>query len=350
MTMAHRPLAMNSRLPRTGAIVPRESGGLITISFSTEELAEADRVAMWRDHYGRTALRVEIEPAAHCVFDACVLSRILPDMHLLLGTLSPARITRTRELVADANDDLALIINRYGTATVSARGRELQMAPGDAVLTSSADVMVFERERRGESLSIRMSRPTLAALVRNVDDAIMHPMHQQSEVLKLLAGYAASLITDNGLAAPGLRQVAVGHLHDLLSMALGGSPHMARSTGEGLRAARLRSAKGYIARHSARHDIGIGAVAAHLGVTIRYLQRLFEADGSTFSGFLLNQRLANAYRMLCELQFSDLPVSAIAYDVGFSDLSYFNRTFRRRYDATPSDVREARVQSKHAIR
>jgi AraC-like DNA-binding protein len=34
-------------------------------------------------------------------------------------------------------------------------------------------------------------------------------------------------------------------------------------------------------------------------------------------------------------------VSAIAYDVGFGDLSYFNRCFRRLYGATPLDIREA---------
>ncbi|RUX33774.1 helix-turn-helix domain-containing protein, partial [Mesorhizobium sp. M7A.F.Ca.CA.002.09.1.1] len=34
-------------------------------------------------------------------------------------------------------------------------------------------------------------------------------------------------------------------------------------------------------------------------------------------------------------------ITAIAYEAGFNDLSYFNRAFRRRYDATPSDVRAA---------
>jgi AraC-like DNA-binding protein len=32
-------------------------------------------------------------------------------------------------------------------------------------------------------------------------------------------------------------------------------------------------------------------------------------------------------------------ITAIAFDAGFGDLSYFNRTFRRRYGATPSDIR-----------
>lgn len=31
-------------------------------------------------------------------------------------------------------------------------------------------------------------------------------------------------------------------------------------------------------------------------------------------------------------------ISAVAYDIGFSDLSYFSRTFRRRFGVTPTDV------------
>jgi AraC-like DNA-binding protein len=34
-------------------------------------------------------------------------------------------------------------------------------------------------------------------------------------------------------------------------------------------------------------------------------------------------------------------VSTIAYDAGFGDLSYFNRSFRRVYGLTPRDISEA---------
>jgi AraC-like DNA-binding protein len=39
-------------------------------------------------------------------------------------------------------------------------------------------------------------------------------------------------------------------------------------------------------------------------------------------------------------------ISAIAYDAGFGDVSYFNRTFRRPYGVTPSEVREAAQRPK----
>jgi AraC-like DNA-binding protein len=43
--------------------------------------------------------------------------------------------------------------------------------------------------------------------------------------------------------------------------------------------------------------------------------------------------------MLTDSRFADRTVGSIALEVGFNDLSYFHRTFRRRFGATPSDVR-----------
>jgi AraC-like DNA-binding protein len=43
--------------------------------------------------------------------------------------------------------------------------------------------------------------------------------------------------------------------------------------------------------------------------------------------------------MMTDPRYADHRVSAIAFAAGFGDLSYFNRTFRRRFGATPSDLR-----------
>ena len=45
--------------------------------------------------------------------------------------------------------------------------------------------------------------------------------------------------------------------------------------------------------------------------------------------------------MLRDPRYAAWTISAVAYSVGFGDLSYFNRTFRRRFGATPSDIRAA---------
>jgi len=343
MTVAYRSLTWLPQADDSGTISPPGPHGLATVSFSTEDIPEADRAARWRDHHASIALNVEVEPAQDQPFKACEISRILPVLHLLSVTLSPARIRRTR--VADGNDEFSLVINRTGHIVVSARGREVPLAPGDGVLISSDDVMTYDRSSYGESLSLRVPRSVLSSVVAGIDDAVMRPISGQSEPLKLLTCYAATLIDGNALAAPGLRSVAINHVHDLIALALGTTRDAAETTNAGgLRAARLRAAKVYILENSFQQDISVSVVAAHLGVTPRYLQRLFEADGTTFSVFLLGQRLARAYRMLCDRQFLDRPLGVIAYDVGFGDLSYFNRCFRRHYGATPTEIRETRAK------
>ncbi|MBR0695106.1 helix-turn-helix domain-containing protein [Bradyrhizobium lablabi] len=52
-----------------------------------------------------------------------------------------------------------------------------------------------------------------------------------------------------------------------------------------------------------------------------------------------NSGLARAHSILINPLHSRRAISAIAFELGFNDLSYFNRTFRRCYHATPSDVR-----------
>jgi AraC-like DNA-binding protein len=66
---------------------------------------------------------------------------------------------------------------------------------------------------------------------------------------------------------------------------------------------------------------------------------LVEEEGTTFSAYSLDQRLLNAKRMLTSPSHAQWTIGAIALQAGFGDLSYFNRSFRRRYGTTPSDVR-----------
>ena len=74
-----------------------------------------------------------------------------------------------------------------------------------------------------------------------------------------------------------------------------------------------------------------------LGVTPRYVHMLFEPDGRSFLEYVLAERLARAYRVL--MGDATRSVSAVANATGFADLSHFNRTFRRQFGCTPTELR-----------
>jgi transcriptional regulator GlxA family with amidase domain len=81
------------------------------------------------------------------------------------------------------------------------------------------------------------------------------------------------------------------------------------------------------------------ALASRHGCTPRFVQRLFEADGATFTDYVLSQRLSRAYDWLIDARRKEEKISTLAWDCGFGDVSNFNRAFRKRYGLAPSDVR-----------
>jgi AraC-like DNA-binding protein len=137
-----------------------------------------------------------------------------------------------------------------------------------------------------------------------------------------------------------VQRQAVTHVHDLIALALGATREAADAArSRGVRAARLRAIKADIAAHLSSDDLAVAAVAARHRLPVRYVQRLFESEGVTFTDFVLDQRLACAHRLLADPRLAGLKIGMVAAEAGFSDLSYFNRTFRRRYGVTPSGVR-----------
>jgi AraC-like DNA-binding protein len=320
-----------------------DPGSSATVRFSTADLPENMRFATWREQYGHGVHGADIKPDDHASFEATVASRALPGLQLVSVRFTAARLLRTREMTGDGNDDLYLFVNQTGEITVSARGRDVTLGENDAVLISSGETIMFDRRTLGEAITTRIPYSMLSLMVVDVDDAVMHRIPSNTAALKLLTGYANALLDeDHAMTTPAHRHRVATHVHDLAALTLGATLEAADvATNRGVAAARLRAAKIYTIENISSREISVGGVALHLGVTQRYLQRLFELDGTTFSAFLLGQRLARAHRMLCEPQSVQRPVSTIAYDAGFGDLSYFNRCFRRLYGATPKDIREA---------
>lgn len=107
----------------------------------------------------------------------------------------------------------------------------------------------------------------------------------------------------------------------------------------GLAAARFEAIKTDVLARLGDGDLGLAEVAQRNRVSPRCVQMLFERTGTTFSEFLLDQRLVRAARLLRDPRHLARKVSDIAYLAGFNDVSYFHRAFRRRFGMTPSDMR-----------
>jgi AraC-like DNA-binding protein len=247
---------------------------------------------------------------------------------------------RTKPLTRQS-DDLTLCITREGRSRISQRGADMVMEDGDAFL-GAADIVSTSGPLDGlvGCLTLRLPRQVLAASGVAGEAAFVRPVPRGTETLRLLAAYMGVVRQAADSGSIGLQRLVASHVHDLVALALGETAEAGEiARGRGLRAARLRAIKIDVRAHLRERDLSAEAVARRQGLSPSYVRKLFDLAGTSFSAFVLDQRLAAAHAMLSSPRFAGLGVSAVAYDVGFGDLSYFNRVFRRRYGATPSDVR-----------
>ena len=171
--------------------------------------------------------------------------------------------------------------------------------------------------------------------------AMRHIAHDNGALI-LLGNYAAAVM--RGLLpmnSASLNALAIDYMTGLVAsmIAEAGDPRRLPATLPDRTTLSMASIKADVEASLNQSTLSLERLAATHGVTARYFQKLFEAEGRTFSDYLLERRLERAYQMLRCNPAHHRSVSSIAFDVGFGDLSYFNRTFKRRFGATPREIR-----------
>lgn len=304
---------------------------------STAAFSGADSIDAFRDIFGREILGIEIDPLDGHPLDIDLTLRSLPGFAMASGTLSPMRNRHTTRLVGD--DDVVLVVMQSGTGEVSQYGRIATVNPGEAVLTANGAEATFTGLTPTRVINLRLSRNLLTPHIADLDALVARPIPRDNRVLQLMVGYATMLNDQSELATAELRHLVASHMHGLAALLLGGNGDLGLRE-QSLRAARLKSIKDYIVERIGRHDLTLADVARSQQISESYIRQLLAENGTTFTDFVLGGRLTRAHRMLTDPRYAGRSISAVAFEAGFGDLSYFNRTFRRRFDATPSDVRQ----------
>ncbi|MFJ4326831.1 helix-turn-helix domain-containing protein [Streptomyces tricolor] len=110
-------------------------------------------------------------------------------------------------------------------------------------------------------------------------------------------------------------------------------------------AALFQQITAFITRHL--HDPGLApaTVAAAHSISARYLHRVFQAHGTTVSGFIRQERIARCRRDLADPLLRTTPVGAIGARWGFPRASDFTRAFRTATGTTPTEYRSLWAQA-----
>lgn len=309
------------------------------IRFSTSWFSEKDRLDIWREEFGHRFVRLEFEPLDDepLRYDTTFLD--LGDTTVATGEISAVSCARTKQMLSDGNSDIVLLIQE-NELMYAEQGRHAQsIAVGDGLVRRS-DEIGQTRLRSGRFLTLNLPVERLTERVADIDRLGMTVIHEENEALSLLAGYCRMIMALPDGGSMLARSVVSKHLLDLASLAIGANRDAwLVAQGRGVRSARRLAAISAIRKHASRPGFRISELAIELKVSESYLRKLFAEVSQTFSSLLLETRLVMARDKLNDHRLDGLQISQIAFDSGFGDVSYFNRTFYRRFEMTPTEAR-----------
>lgn len=250
-------------------------------------------------------------------------------------------IRSERQIRQDGGENYFLIRQEEGKALMSQNEVGCLLQPGDMVLIDSTRPSQFTFfGQYNRQLSLHLPRAEMHArfgegLLRG---GISLPRHDPTNIALCAVLGKVFASGENAATQSYLREAMFGLIGVMLHERGGASDfHGIDSDISGARA--LAQGQTYIDAHYTNPDLTIQDMADDLGISLRQLQRGFAGIGSTATKYLLMKRLEHAKRCLDERQAGrreDL-ISSIAYEAGFSDLSYFQRCFRKSFGCSPRE-------------
>lgn len=228
------------------------------------------------------------------------------------------------------------ICNRGGIG-IAQNGPASFAGPLDAVVSCNYVPGSSRYDRGTRATTIFIERDRVAA---GFSHGFVVPM--AAPALKLLQGWLgagrdAAADADHELGSLYSRVVV-----DLISHMLGAAgSERERIERSSLKTARLNSILSLIEREATSPAFGVRQIAVRLGISPRYARKLLEETGKTLSQRVNEVRLQRAFLLLVDPAHHRMTIGEIALLAGFSDISYFNRSFRKRFMMTPRDVRQS---------
>ena len=253
---------------------------------------------------------------------------------------SAARINRDwRCIRQDSAEHLFLVLQKSGHSVMRQGDADVRLAPGDFIMIDSAYPSRFLYGDSGSlQYSVHLNRSEFA---HRFGTAALGgcPIPGSTEIGMALRATIDRLVNAEDAAA---QQHFIGEaFFNLMGAYLcgleAGSLASSRTSDELL----VAKARAFIRQRFRDPECTPASVASAMGVSLRALQRRFQAAGSSLSDCLISTRLDYVCDRFTGQKYAGTSerISSIAFDAGFNDLSYFNRQFRARFRVPPGEYR-----------
>lgn len=291
----------------------------------------------WREQFCRQVANVDFVPVGEGHVHRTIAPAILPRVRLSASFGTPMSFVSL-----GTNDELIMTTSPNSALSGAMGKRPLEIAAGDVTIGDpSIKGACITQIKHGNFQTALLPRKALLRACPNAEDLIAQSIPGANPITSMFLRYYDLAHAYADKLAPAELDAVSQHLFDLAVLMIGGRGDAAeQARTRGLAAARLETLKADILAQLDSPALSLTVLSAAHRVSPRTIQLLFEQAGITYSGFVLEQRLLRAERLLRNPAMRLRKIIEIAHLAGFHDVSYFHRAFRRRFGQTPDDVRK----------
>ncbi|WP_156373923.1 AraC family transcriptional regulator [Rhizobium sp. Leaf386] len=301
-----------------------------------EHLSDRDRFYLWRDiHFAEVGM-VEVgisEMPFEATLQASVIGRLT--WARMSGTVN--RVTRTPQSIRTNSLDAYLLVMNLGQSVIGGtyRRNDVVMETRSAFL-DACQPQQFMGGDHNVWANLVLPRKILDDRFARIEERQGLVIGSSNEALGLLHNYLAMVDTISPLPGSALIDHIGDTIIDLVGLATGAKGDDAElANTRGLRAARLQAVTKYIRSNYRNPALSASSIGLRTGLSARYVQDLLASTGDSLSERILELRLQDARAMLMDTRYQEKRIGDIALEVGFNDISYFNRSFKKRFGCSP---------------
>ncbi|MFF5635844.1 helix-turn-helix domain-containing protein [Streptomyces sp. NPDC012825] len=260
-------------------------------------------------------------------------------LSLLEVEAGPMRVQRTPRLISTGpSERVAVIVQQSGTAILTQDGRSTTVEPGNAAFVDPRRPFSLEQREDFRMVLLSLPDPVLGLPVSRLRQLTAVTIRREEQHASLGIPFLEGLARVARQMPPGARDRLAGCAVEwvvLLGDAALGEASDVAGTRDGARARLLQEVRTYIDRHLGDADLAPERIADAHHISVRYLHRLFEGEGTTVGRLIQRRRIEECGKELARRERASPTISVVARRWGFQDATHFSRAFKQVLGVSP---------------
>lgn len=311
----------------------------MSLVLSTESVAPRERVAFWQEMVCQSFVKAQCGSAIGESFFGRISTEDFGETLVSRMDTGRHRIDRRRSDIASCNmPRYYLCYQAAGRARVVERHSDSIIGAGDMILLDNSEPYSFECEDDVTTLVLQVPHKTLQDRFRHPDRCTGRTLTGQRGITRVTGDFLTSCAAQADALTQSQRvltsQVALNLFTAMLLEESNGQGNVSEH-----RMILMARIKQFVLSRIGDPGLNLDAVAKGVGLSTRYVSKLFQEDGEAFSRFLLRERVEHCRRELSDPLLNNLRISDIALRGGFNNLSHFSRAFRDSVGRSPTEYR-----------